>query len=115
MSDTVLNVEIDNIVAFESCNLDFGYALAALKNGAKVARAGWNGKDMFLIMAGGYSVEKDKLRAGTHMTKEFLESEGAESLNIMLHIDMWTAQKTYLTGWVPSQMDMFATDWKIVK
>ena len=30
--------------------MDFGQALHALKNGQKVEREGWNGKDMFLFL-----------------------------------------------------------------
>lgn len=57
--------------------MNFGQALEALKQGKKVARMGWNGKNMFLIMAGGYSVPKDKLRPGTHIDSTFLESRGS--------------------------------------
>lgn len=94
--------------------MNFGEALQALKEGKKVQREGWNGKGMFLVQAGGYSVQLDKLREGTHFTKEFLESEGCSEFNIVPHIDMWSAQKTYVTGWLASQTDMFADDWQVV-
>jgi hypothetical protein len=94
--------------------MDFGGAIHALKAGKKVARLGWNGKNMFLMLAGDYSIAKDKLRPGTHITAEFLEAEGVEEMKILPHIDMWTAQKTYLSGWLASQSDMLAEDWIIV-
>ena len=31
------------------CNMTFGQALEALKEGKRVARSGWNGKGMFLL------------------------------------------------------------------
>lgn len=93
----------------------FGQALAALKDGKKVSRAGWNGKDMFLLMNGGYSVPKDDTRPDNHINKEFLEAQGVDELVIQPHIDMWTAQKTLCVGWLASQMDMAATDWGIIE
>lgn len=93
--------------------MNFGEALQALKDGFKVQREGWNGKGMFLVKAGGYTVPLDKLRQGTHFTKEFLEAEGCTEFNIVPHIDMWSAQKTYVTGWLASQTDMMADDWQI--
>lgn len=94
--------------------MDFGQALEALKSGSKVARSGWNGKGMFLMQAGGYSVPKDKLREGTHITAEFLESRGVDAMEIVPHIDMWSADNKYVTGWLASQTDMQATDWNLV-
>ena len=95
--------------------MNFGEAIAALKAGAKVAREGWNGKGMFILQAGGYSVHKDNLRAGGPITKEFLESRGVDEMIIQPHFDMWTAQNQYQTGWLASQSDMQANDWVVVE
>lgn len=95
--------------------MNFGEALQAIKDGFKVQREGWNGKGQFVIKAGGYSVELDKLRSGTHFTKEFLESQGCSSMEIVHHLDLWNAQKQYVSGWVPSQGDLFAEDWQILE
>jgi hypothetical protein len=95
--------------------MNFGEAIAALKAGAKVAREGWNGKGMFILQAGGYSVHKDNLRAGGPITKEFLESRGIDEMIIQPHFDMWTAQNQYQTGWLASQSDMQANDWVVVE
>lgn len=94
--------------------LDFSQALYWLKQGKKIQREGWNGKGQFLAKAGGYSVDLDKVRADTHFTKEFLESEGASAFIIAPHIDLWNAQKVYVPGWVPSQGDLFAEDWQVL-
>ena len=94
--------------------MNFEQAIEALKTGKKVTREGWNGKGMFLVQAGGYSVPLDKLRNGTHFTKEFLEKEGCTEFKIVPHIDMWAANKTYVTGWLASQTDMLSEDWQIV-
>lgn len=40
--------------AFDPCDaMDFGMAVAALKLGKRVARAGWNGKGMWLALVDG--------------------------------------------------------------
>jgi hypothetical protein len=95
-------------------NQNFGQAIEALKQGKRVAREGWNGKDMFLILNGGYSVEKEKSRPDNHINEEFLESQGQTHLHIGKHIDMWTAQKNLCVGWLASQTDMLSEDWCIL-
>lgn len=94
--------------------MSFSEALVHLRHGKKVAREGWNGKGMFIVLAGDYSVAKENLRSGTHITPEFLESRGVDEMVILPHIDMWTADNKYLTGWLASQSDMLATDWVFV-
>jgi hypothetical protein len=94
--------------------MNFGEALQAAKSGRKIAREGWNGKGQFVVRAGGYAVALDKVREGTHFTKEFLQSEGATEMPIEPHLDIWNAQKKYVPGWAPSQGDMFAEDWTVL-
>ncbi len=94
--------------------MDFGDAIKALKLGKKVSREGWNGKGMFLILNGGYSVEKENSRPDNHINKSFLESHNQTHLHISKHIDMWTAQKNLCVGWLASQTDMLSEDWVII-
>ena len=42
--------------------VDFGAALKALKEGKKVARAGWNGKGMYVYLVHGFDCDKENLR-----------------------------------------------------
>jgi len=95
--------------------MNFGQAIEALKDGQRVARSGWNGKGMFIIQAGGYSIPKEQLRLGGPITAEFLESRGCNEMIIQPHFDMWTAQNQYQTGWLASQSDMQANDWELVQ
>jgi hypothetical protein len=94
--------------------MNFSEALQALKEGKKVSRQGWNGKGMFLVLNGGYTVKKEETLRPP-FDKDFLEKQGIEELVIQPHIDMWTAQKTLCVGWLASQMDMVADDWGIVE
>ena len=95
--------------------MKFGEAITLLNAGHPIAREGWNGKGMFLIRAGGYKVDADKVKPNGIITTEFLERRGLTHLEILPHIDMWTAQDTYLAGWLASQSDMLADDWMIYK
>lgn len=95
--------------------MDFGSAITALKAGKKVAREGWNGKGMFLVLAEGYKVAKENLRPNSPINAEFLESRGLSEVEILPHIDMWTVnaqgRQAYLPGWLASQTDMLSDDW----
>lgn len=95
--------------------IDFSEALKLLKQGHPVARKGWKGEKQMLILAGNYSVLKDQLREKGPITKKFVESEGLKGMYIHPHIDIWSRGKdgmgSYVSGWVPTQSDMFAEDW----
>ena len=86
--------------------MNFGGALYALKNGYRVARSGWNGKDMFLFLVPGsvFTVNRHPLLG--------IYPEGTE-VEYHAHIDMKTAQG-YVVPWLASQTDMLSNDWTIV-
>jgi hypothetical protein len=87
-------------------NKNFGEAVQALKEGKKVARAGWNGKGMFLFLVPGstFVVNRAPLLG--------IYPEGTE-INYQSHIDMKTAQDT-VVPWLASQSDVLAEDWEIL-
>jgi hypothetical protein len=97
--------------------MKFGEAITLLNAGHPVTRAGWNGKGMFLVRAGGYKVAAEDARPNGIITKEFLQGRGLTHLEILPHIDMWTVnaegRQAYLVGWLASQSDMLADDWMI--
>jgi hypothetical protein len=95
--------------------MSFSDALAAVKNGKIIARSGWNGKDQFVMKAGEYKVPAHLLRAGTVITKEFLEARGLDAMEIAPHLDLWNSQNVYVSGWAPSQGDLFANDWIVTQ
>lgn len=92
--------------------MTFGHAIEMLKLGHKVARAGWNGKGMWLILVPG--TREATLRAGTPYAKALNQ----ESCEILPHIDMWTlnasGRRAMLPGWLASQSDMLADDWMVI-
>lgn len=96
----------------EVSGLSFGLALEALKQGKKVARAGWNGKGMWLIYVQG--TKEVNFTEGSAYQKA-----GLTSGEILPHIDMYTTnssgRKAMLPGWLASQTDMLSDDWQIVE
>lgn len=89
--------------------MHFGDAIEALKKGHKVARSGWNGKNMWLILVPGSKGVRPV--AGTPYSKAGITQE----VNIEPHIDMFTAQGNMQPGWLASQADMLAEDWQVVQ
>ena len=87
--------------------LNFGQAIEALKQGKKVARAGWKGKGMFLFLVPGstFKVNRAPLLG--------IYPEGTE-VNYCSHIDMKTADDK-VVPWLASQTDVLAEDWDIVE
>lgn len=88
--------------------MNFGQAIEALKAGEKVARAGWNGKNMFLIYVPG--TKDAKLTEGTPYEKALKSN----ITNINPHIDMYTATGEFQPGWLASQTDILAEDWQVI-
>lgn len=88
--------------------MTFGLAIEALKKGAKVARAGWNGKGMFLyyVPAAAYPAQRNTL--GT-MAGVFPN----DMVPYCAYIAMKTAQDN-VVPWLASQSDVLASDWAIV-
>lgn len=89
----------------EQCSVSedfsFGHAIASLKLGHRVARAGWNGKGMWLIYVGGNEYDVDA-------PLRFKTTELAP------YIAMKTADNK-LVPWLASQTDVLAEDWQIVE
>ena len=72
--------------------MDFGQALRALKDGARLARSGWNGKNMF--------IELQRPDSKSKMTQPYVYISAAQG---------------DLIPWVVSQSDLLSQDWLIVE
>jgi hypothetical protein len=79
--------------------MDFGYALNALKEGLKVARSGWNGKGMWLLLQ--------------------RPDENSKMTHPYIYIEYPVGHVAYPNGsrvpWLASQTDLLAEDWSIVE
>lgn len=84
--------------------MNFGLAIEAMRlHGKKVARQGWNGKDMFIF-----------IREGRMIQEVSLDSPMGGPFESRSHICMKDAQGKCVVGWLASQTDMLADDWVIV-
>ena len=81
--------------------MNFGDAVAALKNGHKVARANWNGKGMwlYLVPAASYPAQTDAAKAHFGAVVPY-----------RAYIAMVTAQGD-VVPWLASQSDVLEEDW----
>jgi hypothetical protein len=77
--------------------MDFGKALDALKGGSRVARSGWNGKGMWLLL--------QRPDENSKMTLPYV------------YIEYPAGHAAYPGGsrvpWLASQTDLLAEDWEI--
>ncbi len=85
--------------------LTCGLAIDACKLGSKIARDGWNGKNMFV-----YYVPALKLKTVTPVAKK----EFGVEVEYNAYLVLKTVSGTVST-WVPSINDVLATDWCIVE
>jgi hypothetical protein len=83
--------------------MDIGNAIISMRAGNRVARRGWNGKDMFLFLVPGsvFKVNRPPLLG--------IYPEGTE-INYHPHVDMKTVDGT-IVPWLCSQTDLLANDW----
>ena len=99
----------------------FGDAIAALKQGKRVARQGWNGKGMFVYLNRGsfdYAsithLEAYELTAIDGVPKELFDEGDSGTVTRIPNLSMKSATGATVTGWLASQTDILAEDWTIL-
>ncbi|CAD5376725.1 Gp49 [Pseudomonas sp. OF001] len=93
--------------------MTFGQAIEALKAGLRVARAGWNGKGMWLAYTPGSEFAPELAKPGHAAAHRAKEAPG-DNVRLLPHIDMRAADGSMVIGWLASQTDMLAEDWLVV-
>lgn len=83
--------------------MTFGLAIEALKKGLRVARAGWNGKGMFVF-----------LREGRQITGVDPASAMGGDFESLPHLCMRAADGKCVVGWLASQTDILSEDWEVI-
>lgn len=87
----------------KTTGMSFGLAVEAVKKGKKIARAGWNGKGMFLIYIFPYINDQYTI----------IEKSGIVG-TLSPYLAMKTADNQ-LVPWLASQTDILADDWCILE
>ena len=84
--------------------MTFGEAIEAAKNGARIQREGWNGKKQYVELATciSYKDADGEIVNCTH------DAIGNKSL-------AFVGTSGVQMGWLASQADMLAEDWRIAK
>lgn len=91
--------------------MTFGDALIMLKAGHRVARAGWNGKGMWLAFSPGSKALPAERFWAPQNRRHAVE---VGPTDVLPCITMKTATGEILMGWLASQTDMLAEDWQLV-
>lgn len=86
----------------EKETFDFGKAIQLVKEGKKVARKGWNGKEQYIELATNISYKSTK---GEIVNTEH-EAIGNKAIAFL-------GTSGVQLGWLASQADMLAEDWII--
>lgn len=87
----------------ETSGMSFGLAIEAAKMGKKIARAGWNGKNQYVELASCISYKNG---AG-EIVNVGHDAIGNKAL-------AFVGTSGVQMGWLASQADMLADDWKIL-
>jgi len=95
--------------------MGFGHAIAALKAGERVARAGWNGKGMFIFVSKGSVPPELKDHAVNGVASHLFDISEEDTLVRMPNFNMRAADGSIVVGWLASQTDMLSEDWLIVE
>jgi len=97
--------------------LSFGLAIEAAKRGAKIARLGWNGKNMFVVYMPAlklppYNTQEPGLKVNDRTAKHIGEDT---LLDCQPYFAMFNAQRQWIPGWIATQSDMLSDDWYVVE
>lgn len=84
--------------------MDFGRAIQLLKVGQRVQRKGWNGKNQYIELANNISYKN----ANNEIVNAEHDAIGNKAI-------AFVGTSGVQLGWLASQADMLAEDWKIVE
>jgi len=84
--------------------MDFGKAIQLLKEGKRVQRSGWNGKNQYIELATNISYK--------NCNGEIINAEHEAIGNKAI---AFVGTSGVQLGWLASQADMLAEDWKLVE
>ena len=95
---------IEDYAECTECLVSFGKAIEALKTGCKMARKGWNGKSQYIQLATNISY----LDADGNAVNVEHEAIGNKAI-------AFVGTSGVQMGWLASQADMLAEDWKVME
>lgn len=84
--------------------MNFGNAINMAKQGARIARSGWNGKNQYVELATNISY----MNAKGEIVNAHHDAIGNQAF-------AFVGTSGVQLGWLASQSDMLATDWHVVE
>ena len=104
MADDWEIVDGDSITGLDVSTFTFGEAISRMKRGERVARKGWNGKNQYIQLATNISyIDAD----GNAVNVEH-EAIGNKAI-------AFVGTSGVQMGWLASQADMLAEDWRVAE
>lgn len=104
MADDWEIVDWDSITGLDVSTFTFGEAISRMKRGERVARKGWNGKNQYIQLATNISyIDAD----GNAVNVEH-EAIGNKAI-------AFVGTSGVQMGWLASQADMLAEDWRVAE
>lgn len=96
--------------------MDIGLAIKYARQGCKIAREGWNGKGMFIVLMPElylppYNTANELRKVNDRTAKHIGNNTPLDS---QPYFAMFTATQQWQPGWVCSQADLLADDWTVV-
>ncbi|HCL8835455.1 TPA: DUF2829 domain-containing protein [Escherichia coli] len=96
----------------ETSTVSFSTALSSLKDGKRIARAGWNGKGMYLqLVKPPQSATPNDWRFDVTCGDEYAFVPGVK---LLPWIGMKTADGCFVP-WLASQTDLLSDDWIVIQ
>lgn len=107
---------MDNVPNVDVARFSFGFALDALRSGHKVARAGWNGRNQWVVLMSAlylppFNTQGTARKVNDRTAKWIGEDTPLDS---QPYFALFNAQGKWQPGWVPSTSDCLAEDWMTV-
>jgi hypothetical protein len=92
--------------------MKFGEAIELCKNGARIARAGRNGKNQFVYYQPGSTFPAENIR--NEPLLKWAREQGLSEIELWGHFDFKPTNNKIQCGWLATQSDMQAADWEVV-
>lgn len=105
-----LDVISNDLMNENKTEFSFGTAIEMLKKGYKMARKGWNGKNMFIVYQKGYP-------QGIACNKQTAEAFGINEGDLFVcnpYLQIKNVDGS-ASMWVPSINDVLSEDWQVVE
>lgn len=110
--------------------MNFGEALETVKQGGLITREGWNGKEMFVFQRPADELHIDmvidKVKSLPQSVKDYylqdvkndnneriFPAKENDNVKFTSYLCMKAADGSLVNGWLASQTDMLAEDWKL--